>query len=86
MAQIEIPEEPSLATMQKDYWFRWLQKFYRHVRKLSRNYEAATSVTADHTVSINDCFLNVDASGGDVTLTLPLISTVTNGKAYYIKK
>ena len=86
MAQEILPEEPQLATLSENYFFRWLQRFYRHIRKLSRNFESSTPITGDHTVSINDCFLNVDASGGDVTLLLPPISDVTNGKAYYIKK
>ncbi len=45
--------------------------------------------TANYTLSVNDCFVICDASGGDVTLTLPTIASVCSGnrcKIFDIKK
>lgn len=41
--------------------------------------------TGDYTVIATDCVILVDASGGAVTITLPLASDVPN-RAFYIKK
>ncbi len=41
--------------------------------------------TGDYTVTENDTHINVDASGGDVAITLPVTSTMSGEKQYYLK-
>lgn len=49
------------------------------LQSASGNFYAIRNVTANATVSINDNFITVDATGGNVTLTLPAASTTFGG-------
>jgi len=86
MVQESLPEEPQPSTIEPIFFYRWIQKFYRHIRKLSRNYELIKKITASETAGINDCFFVVDATAGNVLITLPAQSKITNGKRYRVKK
>ena len=42
--------------------------------------------TGDYTITENDTHINVNASSGAITITLPVTSTMSGQKQFYIKK
>ena len=43
------------------------------------------SITSDYSIGPNDHFIGVDTTGGSVTITLPPVNTIAEGKIYIVK-
>lgn len=86
--QDDLPDDPSKnkSLLDKNFILKWVMEFYRFILKVRHNYEYTRTVTASEVLSIDDCNINVDASAGNVVLTLPSLDELWNGKLYSIKK
>ncbi len=47
---------------------------------------AVVTKTGDYTVTVNDHVVLADASGGNITITLPALADIPDEKIYHVKK
>lgn len=84
--QRDIPEEPINILQNITNYERWLFRLYRFLQKIRNNYEYVIQESTDYTALPIDCVIEMDATAGNRTVTLPAQTDIPIGKKYIIVK